>query len=128
MATPCNKGVVSVHLHVMFYFIFSYLGNLWEELRDDSMVPDPLANITTPFTLPLDHMQSHSLQALASVNQTSQDFAIGLGKEGAVLVSSVGSGSVSEQSNVNGLCPMMYSGVESLAGYLTSCPTPISLM
>ncbi|KAK0140044.1 Forkhead box protein N1 [Merluccius polli] len=85
--------------------------NLWEELRDDSMVPDPLANITTAFTLPLDHIQSHSLQALVSVNQNSQD-----------------SGVVSEQHNINGLYPMTYSGVESLAGYLTSCPTPISLM
>jgi len=79
------------------------------------MVPDPLANITTAFTLPLDRIQSHGIQALASVNQSSQDIVIGLGKEDAVLLdSSVGS--------------MTYSGVESLAGYLTSCPTPISLM
>ncbi|CAL8351171.1 unnamed protein product [Lota lota] len=99
--------------------------NLWEELRDDSMVPDALANTTT-FTLPMDHIQNHSLQALASVNQTSQDIAIGLGKEGVVLDGPLDSGEIAEQHNI--LYPMTYSGVESLAGYLTSCPTPISLM
>ncbi|KAG7282517.1 hypothetical protein CRUP_020232 [Coryphaenoides rupestris] len=68
-----NPSLTDLQLH----------GNLWEELRDDSMVPDPLANITTAFTLPLDHIQSHGIQAMASVNQSSQDIVIGLGKEEA---------------------------------------------
>ncbi|XP_030236877.1 forkhead box protein N1 [Gadus morhua] len=99
-------------------------GHLWEELRDDSLVPDALANTTTTFSIPIDHIQNHSLQA--SVNQTSQDIAIGLGKERVVLDGPLDSGEVAEQHHI--LYPMTYSGVESLAGYLTSCPTPITLI
>ncbi|KAJ3590105.1 hypothetical protein NHX12_008059 [Muraenolepis orangiensis] len=113
-----NPSLMDLQLH----------GNLWEELRDDSMVPDPLANITTAFTLPLDHLQSHGLQALAAVNRTSQDVAIGLGKEGTVLDGSAGGGVFSEQNSTNGLYPMMYSGVENLAVCFTPCPTLISLL
>ena len=104
----------------------SYLGNLWEELREDSMVPDAMVNTTTTttFTLPMDCIQNHSLQA--SVNQTSQDIAIGLGKERVELDGPLDSREIADQHHI--LYPMTYSGVESMAGYLTSCPTPISLM
>ena len=124
----CNDGVgfnvSSLFTLVMYSFFLPYLGHLWEELRDDSLVPDALANTTTTFSIPIDHIQNHSLQA--SVNQTSQDIAIGLGKERVVLDGPLDSGEVAEQHHI--LYPMTYSGVESLAGYLTSCPTPITLI
>ena len=72
----------------------------------------------------MDHIQNHSLQAY--VNQTSQDIAIGLGKERVVLDSPLDSGENADQHHI--LYPMTNSGVESLTGYLTSCSTPISLM
>ncbi|XP_056138808.1 forkhead box protein N1 [Lampris incognitus] len=95
-------------------------GNLWEELREDSLVSDSLAVITTnpSTTSPLSspHIQSSGLQAMASFIQTSE--------EGA---QNMCSGSRPDQ-RPNGFYPMVYSGVESFAGYLTSCTTTVSLL
>ncbi|XP_071397510.1 forkhead box protein N1 [Centroberyx affinis] len=96
-------------------------GNLWEELREDSL-SDPLA-VSTTSALPVSHVQTSSLQAAASVSQTSEMIAIGR-RKGEVEDDIIGS----SLEHINGLHPMVYSGVESLAGYLTSCTTSISLL
>ncbi|XP_051254158.1 forkhead box protein N1 isoform X2 [Dicentrarchus labrax] len=98
-------------------------GNLWEELRDDSLVSDPQVTLTTPSTTSAlqDHnIQTSSLQVtLPPVSRrkaeyTDENTDIGRNLE--------------QHGCLNGLHPVVYSGMESLAGYLTSCTTSISLM
>ncbi|KAF7656648.1 hypothetical protein LDENG_00038230 [Lucifuga dentata] len=74
-------------------------GNLWEELREDSLASDP--------------------QVATATGR----------RKGEYEEEKTGSGSNMEQHGCfNGMHPMVYSGVESLAGYLTSCTTSVSLI
>ncbi|XP_044059238.1 forkhead box protein N1 isoform X2 [Siniperca chuatsi] len=106
-------------------------GNLWEELREDSLVSDPQVTTTTPFTtcaLQDHHVQTSCLQVSSPVIQTPEVTAVGR-RKAEYEDENTGSGRNLEQHGcLNGLHPVVYSGVESLAGYLTSCTTSISLM
>lgn len=91
-------------------------GNLWEELQEDSLRSDPQVTI-----IPQDHRdQSSCLQVTVSPvcwrKAESED-------------EKADSRWTPEQQNcLTGLHPVVCSGVESLAGYLSSCTTTISLM
>ncbi|XP_008293262.1 forkhead box protein N1 [Stegastes partitus] len=103
-------------------------GNLWEELRDDSLVSESQVTTTTSsttFVLQDHHIQTSCLQN-TPVCQTSAVTAGGRCK--AEYEDEDTGGHVEQPGYLNGLHPVVYSGVESLAGYLTSCTTSISLM
>ncbi|XP_070762464.1 forkhead box protein N1 [Enoplosus armatus] len=106
-------------------------GHLWEELREDSLVSDPQVTTTTPSTtcaLLDHHVQTCCLQVTSPVNQTSEVTSVSR-RKAEYEDESTGSGRNLEQHGcLNGLHPVVYSGVESLAGYLTSCTTSISLI
>ncbi|XP_026153219.1 forkhead box protein N1 isoform X2 [Mastacembelus armatus] len=105
-------------------------GNVWEELREDSLVSDPQVTTTTPSSscAPHDlHMQTSCLQLTPPVSQTSEVTAIGRHKV-EYEEEDACSGRNLEHDCLNGLHPVVYSGVETLATYLTSCTTSISLM
>lgn len=110
--------------HLSYFFIFS--GNLWEELRKDSLVSDPQVTTTTLSS-------ASALQEVEnSYMQVSPPFT-GRRKsceyEDEDKDENTDRGQNFEQNGcLNGLHPVVYSGVESLAGYLTSCTTSISLM
>ncbi|XP_076027471.1 forkhead box protein N1 [Genypterus blacodes] len=90
-------------------------GNLWEELRADSLVSDPHVVSTTTVLLP-PHSQTGSLQGVASGNHTSGVIAIGR-RKGEYEEGNVGSGRGLESHGcVNGLHPVVHSGAEYLAG------------
>ncbi|XP_071353008.1 forkhead box protein N1 [Trachinotus anak] len=99
-------------------------GNMWEELRKDSLVLDPqVATAATSPALQYPHVQTSCLQVTPPVSQTSEETAVGRFK------ADTGSGRHLEQHGcLNGLHPVVYSGVESMAGYLTSCTATVSLM
>ncbi|XP_070685908.1 forkhead box protein N1 [Pempheris klunzingeri] len=81
-------------------------GNLWEELREDSLISVPHVTTTTPST-------ASALQEIRKAEFDDEN---------------TGGGRSFEQYGC-GLHPVVYSGVESLAGYLTSsCTTSISLL
>ncbi|XP_049432487.1 forkhead box protein N1 [Epinephelus fuscoguttatus] len=105
-------------------------GNLWEELQEDSLVCDPhIANTTLSMTSALQdhhHVQTSCLQVTSPVTQTSEVTATGRRKSEN---EEENTGRNFEQHGyLNGFHPVVYSGVESLTGYLTSCTTSISLM
>ncbi|XP_023279823.1 forkhead box protein N1-like isoform X1 [Seriola lalandi dorsalis] len=106
-------------------------GSMWEELRKDSLVSDPqvtTAALSTTPALQYSHVQTSCLQVTPPVSQTSEVTAVGRCKA-EYQVENSGSGPHLEQHGcLNGLPPVVYSGVESLAGYLTSCTTTISLL
>ncbi|XP_026227580.1 forkhead box protein N1 [Anabas testudineus] len=106
-------------------------GNLWEEIRADSLVSDPHITTTTPSTtssLQDGHIQSSCLHIMPPVSHLPQVTSIGRCKA-EYEHEDTDSGETSEQRGcLNGLHPVVYSGVESLAAYLTSCTTSISLM
>lgn len=92
-------------------------GNLWEELREDSLVSVPQVTTTTSFTtsaLQDHHVQTSCLHLAASPVCRRKAECEDENTE--------------QHDCLNGLHPVAYSGVESLAGYLTSCTTSISLM
>ncbi|KAM7413258.1 hypothetical protein PAMA_020574 [Pampus argenteus] len=106
-------------------------GNFWEELQQDSLVSESqvvsTATVSTTSSLQDPHVQSSCLQATPPVSLTSEMAAIGRCKA-EYKYEDTGSGHIFEQhSSLNGLHPVVCSGMESLAGYLTSC-TSISLM
>uniref|UniRef100_A0A4W6DNK9 Forkhead box N1 n=1 Tax=Lates calcarifer TaxID=8187 RepID=A0A4W6DNK9_LATCA len=102
------------------------LGNMWEELREDSLVSDPHGSTAPALRDP--HTQTSCLQVAPPVSQMSELTAVARCKA-EYEDEDAGAGRTFEQhSYLNGLHPMVYSGVESLAGYLTSCTTSISLM
>ncbi|XP_026047786.1 forkhead box protein N1 isoform X1 [Astatotilapia calliptera] len=103
-------------------------GNLWEELRVDSLVAEPQVSTSSSATfVPQNHhIQSSGLHVVPPISQTSAVVASGRceaeyedGDEGR---------NVEQHGCFNGLNPVLYSGVESLAGYLTSCTASVSLM
>ncbi|XP_032368192.1 forkhead box protein N1 isoform X1 [Etheostoma spectabile] len=104
-------------------------GNLWEELQEDSLLSDPQFTTTTPSSTSAlrDHsIQTSCLQATPPVGQTSEGTAFGRRK---AEYEDENTGRYFEQHGcLNGLHPVAYSGMESLAGYLTSCTTSITLM
>ncbi|KAM4565590.1 forkhead box protein N1 isoform 2-T2 [Odontesthes bonariensis] len=99
-------------------------GNLWEVLREDSLASEPhVATTTSSATVVLQdhHVQSSCLHALPPFSHMSAGNDSGGGK------------AAYEDEDTDGSCwsglhPVGYSGVESLAGYLTSCTTSVSLM
>ncbi|XP_053176231.1 forkhead box protein N1 [Scomber japonicus] len=106
-------------------------GNLWEELQKDSLVSDSQVVTTTTLcttsALQDPNIQASGLQATPPVSLTSEVAATGRCKV-KYECDDTGYGHSFEQHGcLNGLNPVVYSGVESLAGYMTSC-TSISLM
>ncbi|XP_063763594.1 forkhead box protein N1 isoform X1 [Eleginops maclovinus] len=91
-------------------------GYLWEELQEDSQVPDPQVTTTTS------NIQTSCLQATSPVGQVSELTAVARRK----AEFEDGNTGRSFDAYLNGLHPAGYSGVESLAGYLTSCTASIS--
>ncbi|XP_028274927.1 forkhead box protein N1 isoform X2 [Parambassis ranga] len=98
-------------------------GNLWEELRDDSFVStEPHVTTTTSSSTSAvqdDHTQTSCLQDSPPGSQTPPGTCRKYEDVGQ---------NVEQYGCLNGLPPVVYSGVESLAGYLTSCTTSISLL
>ncbi|XP_035479825.2 forkhead box protein N1 isoform X1 [Scophthalmus maximus] len=97
-------------------------GNLWEELREDTLVLDPQvtsATLSPTPTLQDPHIQT-CVQVLPPVGQTSGVKAVARCKAEYE--------DDDTQNCLNGLHPVAYPGMENLSGYLTSCTTSISLM
>lgn len=106
-------------------------GNLWEELRKDSMVSDSQVTTTTRSTtcaLQDHHVLNSCLQVSPPVSQTPEVMAVGRQKAECEDENTSTGRSLEQHGCLNGLHPVVYSGVESLAGYLSSCTTSISLM
>ncbi|XP_073348942.1 forkhead box protein N1 [Pagrus major] len=96
-------------------------GNLWEELRKDSLVSDPQVTTTTPSSASaLQEVQTSCMQVSPPLT--------GRRKSEYEDENTDSERNVEQNGCLNGLHPVAYSGVESLAGYLTSCTTSISLM
>ncbi|XP_037326573.2 forkhead box protein N1 [Pungitius pungitius] len=101
-------------------------GNLWEELQQDSLVSDPRDTAVTPHTTStLPDVPTGCLVTSAG-GQMSEVTAVARPKaedeeENASRV-------FDQHGCLTGLHPALYSGVESLAGYLTSCAATLSLM
>ncbi|XP_038139898.1 forkhead box protein N1 isoform X2 [Cyprinodon tularosa] len=99
-------------------------GNLWEELRKDSLVSDlhgPKATTFTSFPLQNHHLQTSCHQAPLAFSPSFEGSAGPYCKAGY------------EDEDADGICwnglyPDGYLGLESLAGYLTSCTTSVSLI
>uniref|UniRef100_A0A3P9MNH8 Forkhead box N1 n=1 Tax=Oryzias latipes TaxID=8090 RepID=A0A3P9MNH8_ORYLA len=110
-----NPSLIDLQLH----------GNVWEELRDDSLASESqVATATSPATFLLqDHNlpQAGFMQLPSSFSHTTASIPAGLCKVEY-------EDKDSDRSCWNGLHPVAYSGVESLAGYLTSCTTSLSLV
>ncbi|XP_030601106.1 forkhead box protein N1 [Archocentrus centrarchus] len=99
-------------------------GNLWEELREDSLVMEPQVSTTSSASfVPQDHhIQSSCLHVTPPVSQTAGSRCKAEYEDGEARQH------LEQHGCLNGLHPVVYSGVESLAGYLTSCTTSVSLM
>uniref|UniRef100_A0A3B3UVS5 Forkhead box N1 n=1 Tax=Poecilia latipinna TaxID=48699 RepID=A0A3B3UVS5_9TELE len=96
-------------------------GNLWEELRKDSLVSEPhgpATHLSTSFPQQDHHQQTSCLQTFSPTFE---------GNAGPCCKAAY-EDEDPDRSCWNGLHPVGYSGLESLAGYLTSCTTSISLM
>ncbi|XP_032401765.1 forkhead box protein N1 isoform X1 [Xiphophorus hellerii] len=96
-------------------------GNLWEELRKDSVVSEPhglATHLSTSFPQQDHHQQTSCLQAFSPTFE---------GNAGPRCKAAY-EDEDADRSCWNGLHPVGYSGLESLAGYLTSCTTSISLI
>ncbi|XP_058489198.1 forkhead box protein N1 isoform X2 [Solea solea] len=99
-------------------------GNIWEELREDSLVSDP--HLSSPSALQDPHMQTG---CLPPVSHTSEDTTVGQCKEQDDDDKDACWGQNVEQHGcLNGLHPVVYSGMDNFPGYLTSCSTSISLI
>ncbi|XP_041653994.1 forkhead box protein N1 [Cheilinus undulatus] len=96
-------------------------GNLWEELGEEGLISDTQVTTTTPSTTSA--LQRSCLQITPSpASETAACQRKAGFEEGNTAHSD-------EPGFLHGLHPGIYSGVENLAGYLTSsCSTPISLM
>ncbi|KAK2847166.1 hypothetical protein Q5P01_010165 [Channa striata] len=106
-------------------------GNLWEEIREDSLVSDPQVTTTTPAStssLQEPHIQTSCLEVISPVSHISEVTSVGRCKAGYESVDTHSEQNLDQHGCLNGLHPVVYSGVESLAAYLTSCTTSISLM
>nr|XP_040039991.1 forkhead box protein N1 isoform X2 [Gasterosteus aculeatus aculeatus] len=101
-------------------------GNLWEELQQDSLVSDPqVTAVTPPTTSTLQDVHTGCL-VTSACGQTSEVTDVAQRKaedeeENARRI-------FDQQGCLPGLHPAVYSGVESPAGYLTSCTASISLI
>lgn len=110
-------------------FSLLFVGNLWEEIREDTLVSDPHVTTTTPSTTLQDaHIQSSCLHVTPPVSQTSEVTSISPCKTDYEYEDTDSEQNLEQHGCLNGLRPVVYSGVESLAAYLTSCTTSISLM
>ncbi|KAM4742422.1 forkhead box protein N1 [Anableps anableps] len=99
-------------------------GNLWEVLRKDSLVSEPhgpTTNPSTSFPLQDHHQQTSCPQAPLAFSPTFEGSA-------GPRCKAAYEDEDEDRSCWNGLHHVGYSGLESLAGYLTSCTTSISLM
>ncbi|XP_067363627.1 forkhead box protein N1 isoform X1 [Channa argus] len=106
-------------------------GNLWEEIREESLVSDSQVTTTTPSTtssLQDPHIQTSCLQVTSPVSQMSDVTTVGRCKTEYEYEDTDSGPNFEQNGCLNGLHPVVYSGVESLAAYLTSCTTSISLM
>uniref|UniRef100_A0A3Q2VQD3 Forkhead box N1 n=1 Tax=Haplochromis burtoni TaxID=8153 RepID=A0A3Q2VQD3_HAPBU len=103
-------------------------GNLWEELRVDSLVAEPQVSTSSSATfVPQNHhIQSSGLHVVPPISQTSA--VVASGRYEAEYEDGDEGRNVEQHGCFNGLNPVLYSGVESLAGYLTSCTASVSLM
>ncbi|XP_042343162.1 forkhead box protein N1 [Plectropomus leopardus] len=103
-------------------------GNLWEELKEDSLVPDPHVTTTIPSTTSAQqdhhHMQTSCLQVMSPVDQTSE--VITVGRQKAEYEDENTGRTFEQRGCLNGLHPVVYPGTESLTGYLT-CSASLSL-
>ncbi|XP_037533405.1 forkhead box protein N1 [Nematolebias whitei] len=97
--------------------------NLWEELREDSLISDPRVTNTssTTFVLQDHHIQTGCPQVSPPFCPTSVGAAGGCYKVAY-------EDEDADRRYWNGLHPVGYSGIESLAGCLTSCTTSVTLM
>uniref|UniRef100_A0A3B5M6A4 Forkhead box N1 n=1 Tax=Xiphophorus couchianus TaxID=32473 RepID=A0A3B5M6A4_9TELE len=98
-------------------------GNLWEELRKDSVVSEPhglATHLSTSFPQQDHHQQTSCLQAFSPTFEGNAGPRCKAAYEDEDADADI--------SCWNGLHPVGYSGLESLAGYLTSCTTSISLI
>uniref|UniRef100_A0A3P8V9P7 Forkhead box N1 n=1 Tax=Cynoglossus semilaevis TaxID=244447 RepID=A0A3P8V9P7_CYNSE len=103
-------------------------GNIWEEMREDVLVSDPQVSTTTLCgSSVLPDPRSHNSSNLV-VRQTSEETTVSACKTEKEDEDAVCGQNLAEDGCVNGLHPVAYSGVENIAGYLTSCTTFISLM
>lgn len=99
-------------------------GNVWEELRDDSLESEShVATATSSATFLL---QDHCPQA--GFMQVPSSFSHNTASIPAGRCKAEYEDRNTDRSCWNGLHPVAYSGVESLAGYLTSCTTSLSLV
>ncbi|KAM9853439.1 forkhead box protein N1 [Aulostomus maculatus] len=98
-------------------------GNLWDELREDSLASESQAVTTTTQSTTFALQDSH-VHATLPVNQAPEVAVIGRCK-----IEDAGRGQSFEQHGCfNGFYPGVYSGMDSLAGYLTCCTASISLI
>ncbi|XP_067102159.1 forkhead box protein N1 [Osmerus mordax] len=101
-------------------------GNLWEQLREDSLAPDSLVVITS--TTPISTFPSYLLQgsSLPSANHSSEVIAIGRGNPHEDKNMGLG---CDPDHQMNGLYTTAFPVVENLALYRTSTgTTPIPLL
>ncbi|XP_024133197.1 forkhead box protein N1 isoform X2 [Oryzias melastigma] len=109
-----NPSLTDLQLH----------GNVWEELRDDSLESEShVATATSSATFLL---QDHCPQA--GFMQVPSSFSHNTASIPAGRCKAEYEDRNTDRSCWNGLHPVAYSGVESLAGYLTSCTTSLSLV
>eukprot|EP00063_Salmo_salar_P095229 XP_014070064.1 PREDICTED: forkhead box protein N1-like isoform X2 [Salmo salar] len=118
-----NPSLTDLQLH----------GYLWEELREDSLAPDSLVAISPSpspsSSQPTLFLLGSSLRSTCLVNQTSELISVGLGKEEEEDEEMDGGCGGPSDLHINGQYHTAYTGVESLAGYLTSMGnTPIPLL
>ncbi|XP_074535633.1 forkhead box protein N1 [Halichoeres trimaculatus] len=104
-------------------------GNLWEELREESLVSDAQVTTTTPsLTSALREEHVHRSCLLITPPPVSEA-VVCQHKAGYEDGNAAGGRQAEQHSCLNGLHPGACSGMETLTGYLTSpCTTPISLM
>ncbi|XP_041851783.1 forkhead box protein N1 [Melanotaenia boesemani] len=99
-------------------------GNLWEELREDSLGSEqniPATTSSATFVSQEHHVQTTCVEVPSPLSHTLVGTAACHCKAGY-------EDEDTDRNSWNELHPVGYSGVESLAGYLTSCTTSISLV
>ncbi|CAJ1065570.1 LOW QUALITY PROTEIN: forkhead box protein N1 [Xyrichtys novacula] len=104
-------------------------GNLWEELQEESLVSDAKVTTTTPSLTSALREQHFQRSCLQITPPPVSETAVCQRKVGYEDGNPEGGRQTDQLSCFNGLHSGVCSGVESLAGYLTSsCTASISLM
>ncbi|XP_055370274.1 forkhead box protein N1 isoform X2 [Betta splendens] len=104
-------------------------GHLWEEIREDTLVSDPLASdplVSDP--LASDPHVPTASPASACLHVRPPDGRAADGSSAGACKAGYEDAGGGQHGCLAGLHPAVYSGVEGLATYLTSCTTSISLM